>query len=1060
MVHIENFRPYFYLECANDFTRKDFEKHKKEMMKIIFNTDEQARIYSQKEKQKYVRRPMDIILVWKENLLHFKGKGKGDKYFIKIICDGPNSFFTYRKNCEENYNRLVNFKIRPNMYESGLPYPLRFMIDHHLSGMSWMTLSQKKYRVISSTVQSTLSKCQKEIIIDYKNLIPRDFSDPKFSSIASLRIMSFDIECYSKRGFPNPESNPVITIGICCTSHDKDDQTNKIVLQLDSCEPIPECQLLTFGSEKLLLETFNKIVDVYDPDILTGYNIQTFDMDYMLSRMKALKMETPNWGRHLKKPTYSKTAKIMAKSMGFRETKSINVNGRIQMDMMMHMLKEKKFSSYSLNNVSFLLLGEQKEDVPYNMISVLQDGEPNDRKRLASYCLKDSVLPIRLMNKLKVIYNNVEMARVTGVPINYLFTRGQQIKVVSQIHNDTKKKNLLVPGKSTYTSIMGSGGPNREFGGESKSSTGFQGAYVLEPKPDFYTVPIATLDFASLYPSIMIRHNLCYSTILSSESRGQLSKGDIEFTPEGSQFVKSNIKKGILPQILENLLSARKRVKGEMKQKNKQLAQVKTRLEQIEQLEADQEKIKASNDQPFSKRKLSENQNMQSFMEEMNGANSNFLLDQMNNLSVKERPQFEILKLKEDNKENLVTEAIQEEVQVEELSTEQMQELQNEKRELNEQKKNLENSIAVMDGRQLALKISANSVYGFTGAQRGHMPCLEIAGSVTAYGRKMIDHTKNRVMELYTTKNGHEFDADVIYGDTDSVMIKFGSNNLEECMELGKQAADILTSEFEKPIKLEFEKVYYPYLLLSKKRYAGNFWTRPEKPDKKDCKGLESVRRDNCLLVRTMVGKVIDILLNEMDQDKAKDYVKNRIYDLQNGNIDLSKLIISKSLSKNLDVDKLNQELESMGISTQNSGTSGSTKSKANVYTNNSPHVSLAERLYKRNPHNPPMIGDRIPYVIIKGPRKSKLYENSEDPLYALEKDLPIDIDYYIEKQIKPPMKRIFDVVIKNHDIFTGKQTTFSNGRQAFSTDPRSNYQQVKRHRSLFRKNQSKMSDL
>lgn len=1038
MVHIENFQPFFYLECADDFTRSDFEKNKKEMMKIIFGINFVPPIYSKQKKQKYFKSSKDLVLVWKENLIHYKGKGKEKKYFIKVFCNGPSTFFQFRKNTEENYFKLVNLKILSKMYEGGIPFPLRFMIDHHLSGMSWVTLSKDKYRVIPQSTKSTLSKCQGEIIIDYKNLIARQFSEEKFSSIASLRIMSFDIECYSQRGFPNPESNPVITIGICCMSHDKDEQVTKLVLQLGSCEAIPESQLVTFSSETLLLEAFNRIMNVYDPDILTGYNVQTFDMDYLLNRMKALKMKTPNWGRHLKKPTFSKAAKIMAKSMGYRETKSININGRIQMDMMMHMLKEKKFSSYSLNNVSFLLLGEQKEDVPYNMISVLQDGEAIDRKRLASYCLKDSLLPLRLMNKLKCIYNNVEMARVTGVPINYLFTRGQQIKVVSQIHNETKKKNMLVPSKSTYINIMGRGGPNQEFGGDSKSSTGFQGAYVLEPKPDFYTVPIATLDFASLYPSIMIRHNLCYSTILTNDSRNELSESDIEFTPANSQFVKSNIKKGVLPEILENLLSARKNVKREMKQKNKELGAILEKLEEIEKMELQQEKnLNQSINPGNSKRKLSKSKSLLNALDESNQESSNFLINEMQKQEISHTSIFEIKKLKEENKENESKEKIVEESLQIELTPEQFQQIQNEKRELISNKKRLENTIAVMDGRQLALKISANSVYGFTGAQRGHMPCLEIAGSVTAYGRKMIDHTKNRVMEIYTKANGKSHDADVIYGDTDSVMIKFGSNNLEKCMELGKEAAEILTNEFEKPIKLEFEKVYYPYLLLSKKRYAGNFWTRPEKPDKKDCKGLESVRRDNCLLVRSMVGKVIDILLNEMDVSKAKNYVKNKIFDLQNGNIDLSKLIISKSLSKNLDFERLNQELESIGVNTQNSSTSKNSKSKSNVYNINLPHVSLAERLYKRNPNNPPMIGDRIPYVIIKGQRKSKLYENSEDPQYALEKDLPIDIEYYVEKQLKPPMKRIFDVAEKDHDIFTGSKLIKTKIRKTFKSNKR-----------------------
>lgn len=114
---------------------------------------------------------------------------------------------------------------------------------------------------------------------------------------------------------------------------------------------------------------------------------------------------------------------------------------------------------------------------------------------------------------------------------------------------------------------------------------------------------------------------------------------------------------------------------------------------------------------------------------------------------------------------------------------------------------------AVLDGRQLALKISANSVYGFTGATTGKLPCLPISMSTTAFGRQMIERTKQEVEEKYTTANGYEADAQVIYGDTDSVMVKFGCRDLKKAMELGAEAAGFVTEKFIKPIKLEFEKV-------------------------------------------------------------------------------------------------------------------------------------------------------------------------------------------------------------------------------------------------------------
>ena len=103
----------------------------------------------------------------------------------------------------------------------------------------------------------------------------------------------------------------------------------------------------------------------------------------------------------------------------------------------------------------------------------------------------------------------------------------------------------------------------------------------------------------------------------------------------------------------------------------------------------------------------------------------------------------------------------------------------------------------------------------------------------------MIEKTKELVEQRYTKANGYEHDATVIYGDTDSVMVLFGSNEIAKCMDLGTEAANFVSDQFVKPIKLEFEKVYYPYLLISKKRYAGLYWTNPHKYDKMDAKGIE-----------------------------------------------------------------------------------------------------------------------------------------------------------------------------------------------------------------------------
>jgi len=125
----------------------------------------------------------------------------------------------------------------------------------------------------------------------------------------------------------------------------------------------------------------------------------------------------------------------------------------------------------------------------------------------------------------------------------------------------------------------------------------------------------------------------------------------------------------------------------------------------------------------------------------------------------------------------------------------------------------------------------------------------------------MIEQTREIVLNKFTRENGYEFDSEVIYGDTDSVMIKFGVDNLADAMKLGKESSDFVSTHFKKPIKIEFEKIYFPYLLMKKKRYAGVIWTKLDKYDKIDTKGIENVRRDNCGLVKELIDTVSDYLL-------------------------------------------------------------------------------------------------------------------------------------------------------------------------------------------------------
>lgn len=601
--------------------------------------------------------------------------------------------------------------------------------------MSWVEAEAGKYRLLP--LKERHSNCQIEASVDYRDLIAHP-NDGEWAKMAPLRILSFDIECAGRKGiFPEPNQDPVIQIANVVTRYGEPKPFIRNVFVLDGCSLIVNTQILEFSDEGKMLMAWRDFLEKVDPDVIIGYNIANFDFPYLLDRAKHLKCTGfPYWTRLKNIASQAKDTNFSSKQMGNRDTKATNTNGRIQLDLLQLVQRDYHLRSYTLNSVCAEFLGEQKEDVHHTMITELYNGTPDSRRRLAVYCLKDAYLPQRLMDKLMCLVNYTEMARVTGVPFNYLLARGQQVKFISQLFRKAREQQLVIPNMNK------------------QDEQEYEGATVIEPIRGYYDVPVATLDFASLYPSIIQAHNLCYTTLLNKtavERFGFKKDEDYIVTPNGDMFCTPKVRKGLLSQILEELLSARKRAKKELA------------------IETD----------PFKK--------------------------------------------------------------------------------------------AVLNGRQLALKISANSVYGITGATVGKLPCLAIASSTTSYGRQMIEKTKAEVEAKYTLANGYSHDAQVIYGDTDSVMVKFGVKTLEEAMKLGQEAADYVSSKFIKPIKLEFEKVYFPYLLINKKRYAGLYWTNTKKYDKMDSKGIETVRRDNCRLVQTVIETVLHKILINRDIDGAQE---------------------------------------------------------------------------------------------------------------------------------------------------------------------------------------------
>lgn len=254
------------------------------------------------------------------------------------------------------------------------------------------------------------------------------------------------------------------------------------------------------------------------------------------------------------------------------------------------------------------------------------------------------------------------------------------------------------------------------------------------------------------------------------------------------------------------------------------------------------------------------------------------------------------------------------------------------------------------------------------------------------------------VVKKYSRKQGFPHDSEILYGDTDSIMIKFGVKSKEEAMSLAIECAEYVTRHFKKPIALVFERVYQPYLLMSKKKYAGKQWIiGGQKVAKIDSRGVETVRRDYCRLVGHVLSTVLDILLNQCDKNKALKFVHGMLNDLLQNRIDISMLVITKMLSKkHVPDDEPAEQAEK--TEHQEALEAAQPRSKYAHGSNNIPHVQVVERMKKRELINAPMAGERIPYVIIKGIQGQVTGDLSEDPVWVLERDLPINFQHYIDK--------------------------------------------------------------
>ena len=309
----------------------------------------------------------------------------------------------------------------------------------------------------------------------------------------------------------------------------------------------------------------------------------------------------------------------------------------------------------------------------------------------------------------------------------------------------------------------------------------------------------------------------------------------------------------------------------------------------------------------------------------------------------------------------------------------------------------------VLDKRQLAYKVTANSLYGQCGSITSTFYEKNVAASTTATGRMMIMYAKRMIEEIYSNRvydtechGPVRTKAEYVYGDTDSVFFTFNLENhltgekivgkpaLEMTIEIAQDAAKLCSQWLKAPMDLTYEKTLMPFILLSKKRYVGMLYETDANKGKLKYMGLPLKRRDSCDYMKDVYGSVLDILMKSTNMGEAIQQLNKCLEDLVDGKISMEKLAITKALRSDY------KNPESIG------------------------HNVLAERIGKRDPGNKPKPGDRIKFVFIVNDDKKALQgDKMETPDFILDNNLKIDYNYYITNQLMKPLLQLFGLELE-----------------------------------------------
>jgi DNA polymerase, archaea type len=444
--------------------------------------------------REYLENRRDVLKVITDTL-YYKGEVRD---CLKVFVRSPRNI----KYIREDMNIVGEFSA------ADIPFHLRYIYDKDLDACV-RVYGKQVYRKDYTS----------EIIVEKERYEKIEPFNPK------LKILSFDIENRVKDIF-GAESEITNEEEIDDRFFNKQILTVCCVVQKG--DEIIETGMFK-GKEEDILENFSKFIRDNDPDVISGYNIEGYDLRVLHKRSTELKVEL-HWGRDgsilngLKDPKFNKL--------------NWSVNGRIIVDAWWAVKMDLKPKQESLNAVSMQLLGgEQKLNVDPRKMDEEWEKDPD---HVMEYCKKDAVLSLKILNKLERIRKMMDLSTVSKMPLSEVNKNRSSLLIDSILIRAADRKGAAVPMSGTYK----------------EDDEAIEGAYVHEMNPGLYQW-VCVLDFKSMYPSMIISKNICFTTI---------SEEGTIISPTGSKFLAKEDRVGILPEILSNLMNERDLIKKKMKE--------------------------------------------------------------------------------------------------------------------------------------------------------------------------------------------------------------------------------------------------------------------------------------------------------------------------------------------------------------------------------------------------------------------------------------------------------------------------------------------------------------